>query len=667
MAKLSMGNKAGSILIIMKQVIISCLFTCFVYSKQKNNTQNLFLFSYKRQEQKEAMLSFPARSLIILFIFLLVIPLSHAQVFNPKNVDSIALRIVQNGQLEVRGSVDKANLTLYIPQEGIQDLKVTSNQFVDWRYETDNFGNKVVTLGWITPSGIVTYRLETIVKSSAKFVDPKSDIGSDARYLNATNSIVLTDDIRQLAYPYEKTWNNVARLTEFVYDYVDYDLSLVGARKSSDWVYKNKRGVCVEHANLLAALLRASGIPTRYIVGYAYSQIEKRLIGHTWVEVLASDGTWVPFDPTWLEGGYLDATHIKTANLLDDNQVDVLTYTCSRFEASCNIVWKRGDSLSSGITGNLYADTVDILDYKLKNITAIVLSAPNVPLGGYGYIRAIVNSTACVINQIEAQPCVDERRRDVLEIIDKERKFFSCGTQIVYWFYKEQDGRRPYTCPVVVFDQIGSSQDIDVKAVRGPITENVAISGPETAAINERFVLTATAPSDFVFYSPDFGRHTAKEWTLSASRPGDYVFYLYGEGSLAKKTVRIVEKKEFNLMLEAPSSVKKGNLFLVNITVKNLDTAKTAKLAVDFDGQETEDILSFLANEQKFITKNLTALNVGPNQITVSVYGDTLTPYSTFVFVEDDNQTTASGGWFERILDFFEAIGRFFSSLLGQK
>jgi transglutaminase-like putative cysteine protease len=47
-------------------------------------------------------------------------------------------------------------------------------------------------------------------------------------------------------------------------------------------VLRDRSGDCTEHSVLLAALLRAAGIPARPVVGLACGQ--NRLVGHMWVE-----------------------------------------------------------------------------------------------------------------------------------------------------------------------------------------------------------------------------------------------------------------------------------------------------------------------------------------------------------------------------------------------
>jgi len=61
---------------------------------------------------------------------------------------------------------------------------------------------------------------------------------------------------------------------------------------------------------------RSLGIPARVVSGYAYTDSEEVVEfvgshwgGHAWAEVLIDD-TWVPFDLTYKQYGYVDASHI---------------------------------------------------------------------------------------------------------------------------------------------------------------------------------------------------------------------------------------------------------------------------------------------------------------------------------------------------------------------
>ncbi len=95
-------------------------------------------------------------------------------------------------------------------------------------------------------------------------------------------------------------------------------------RKLMEWVYKNlekkpvisvpsalevlrtKVGDCNEHAVLLVALLRTSGIPARQCVGLVY--VGNRFYYHAWTEAFL--GSWFSLDAT-LNQMPADVTHIK--------------------------------------------------------------------------------------------------------------------------------------------------------------------------------------------------------------------------------------------------------------------------------------------------------------------------------------------------------------------
>jgi hypothetical protein len=108
------------------------------------------------------------------------------------------------------------------------------------------------------------------------------------------------------------------------------------ARKLLLWVYANlekkptitvpsaletlrtKVGDCNEHATLLTALLRASGIPARLSIGLVYTR--KKFYYHAWTEAYV--GTWISMDAT-LNQMPVDATHIKFLEGNLDRQMEM--------------------------------------------------------------------------------------------------------------------------------------------------------------------------------------------------------------------------------------------------------------------------------------------------------------------------------------------------------
>jgi len=108
------------------------------------------------------------------------------------------------------------------------------------------------------------------------------------------------------------------------------------ARKLMHWVYRKvdkkpvlsvpsaletlrrREGDCNEHATLLAALLRASGIPARLCAGLVYSR--ENFYYHAWTEAYL-DG-WISMDAT-MNQMPVDATHIKLVEGNLERQVEI--------------------------------------------------------------------------------------------------------------------------------------------------------------------------------------------------------------------------------------------------------------------------------------------------------------------------------------------------------
>lgn len=84
-------------------------------------------------------------------------------------------------------------------------------------------------------------------------------------------------------------------------------------------VLRNMKGDCNEHSVLYAALSRASGIPTKVVVGLVY--LDGAFYYHAWNEVYL--GKWVPVDPTFGEFP-ASALHLKLAEGELSRQAEVL-------------------------------------------------------------------------------------------------------------------------------------------------------------------------------------------------------------------------------------------------------------------------------------------------------------------------------------------------------
>ena len=82
-------------------------------------------------------------------------------------------------------------------------------------------------------------------------------------------------------------------------------------------------GDCGEHAVLLAALLRARGVPARVVTGLVWVPERKQYVGHAWVAV-SHEGQWVFADPSY--GRFPTASGLIPLLIDDEGASAMLVY-----------------------------------------------------------------------------------------------------------------------------------------------------------------------------------------------------------------------------------------------------------------------------------------------------------------------------------------------------
>lgn len=127
--------------------------------------------------------------------------------------------------------------------------------------------------------------------------------GRDAKVIALKNKAVADAGQKPLA--------RARAMRQFVYDFIQKKNLGVGFATASE-VARTAQGDCTEHAVLLAAMLRADGIPSRVVSGLVYvdqAMGAKQTFGyHMWTQGWLG-GRWVDLDPT-LKNVDFDATHV---------------------------------------------------------------------------------------------------------------------------------------------------------------------------------------------------------------------------------------------------------------------------------------------------------------------------------------------------------------------
>jgi hypothetical protein len=151
--------------------------------------------------------------------------------------------------------------------------------------------------------GSMVLRVRALGDASAPAARPAPEFLAASPYIQSDDAdiIAAARDAAGEGTPAEKA----RRIEKWVHKTVakkDYRVSFASAKE----VLISREGDCTEHAVLMAALLRAAGIPSRVAVGVVYWK--EGFAYHMWTEAFLND--WTAFDPT-LREEVVDATHIK--------------------------------------------------------------------------------------------------------------------------------------------------------------------------------------------------------------------------------------------------------------------------------------------------------------------------------------------------------------------
>lgn len=145
---------------------------------------------------------------------------------------------------------------------------------------------------------------------------------ADPAFLGSNDYLQVNDEkVQQHAKAAAGSLTDPADIAQAMEAYVQRTLSKKNfstALASAGEVARNLEGDCTEHAVLLAAMLRAKGIPSRVTVGLVYIDNPPAFGGHMWTEA-HMNGKWIPLDGTLGRGG-IGATHIKLGDASFDDK-----------------------------------------------------------------------------------------------------------------------------------------------------------------------------------------------------------------------------------------------------------------------------------------------------------------------------------------------------------
>lgn len=183
-----------------------------------------------------------------------------------------------------------------------------------YRY-TDYWGTEVTSFDLHAPHTELKIVASSVVETGAPvepvdeatWADLRGDAVVDryAEYLEWTGYVPRHAELVRLAASLRKgrkPFEAVLAIAELVNERLTYRRGSTGVHSSALDAWHAREGVCQDYAHVTLAMLRAIGIPARYVSGYLHPKPDGRVgetlsgESHAWIE--AWTGGWWAYDPT---------------------------------------------------------------------------------------------------------------------------------------------------------------------------------------------------------------------------------------------------------------------------------------------------------------------------------------------------------------------------------
>jgi transglutaminase-like putative cysteine protease len=182
---------------------------------------------------------------------------------------------------------------------------------------TDRYGNDVqhfalmaahASLSIVTHSSVVTmidHAPPEPVEATRTLLNADVQVPTFYDFLHESAYVRFTPEVeefsREVGAPGEKIGAWCHEVSRHIHAVLQYDGEATNVRSTVAESLVQRAGVCQDYAHIMIALLRAQGIPARYVSGYIFrgeSQVLGAEASHAWCEAYLPPYGWVGFDPT---------------------------------------------------------------------------------------------------------------------------------------------------------------------------------------------------------------------------------------------------------------------------------------------------------------------------------------------------------------------------------
>lgn len=532
------------------------------------------------------------RILAVFFALFLIMPLAEAKLIdNPEAVSYMRVKLVKDGTVLIKsqGPLPRAtgmDIYLSMPQNTdrqdytLQGVEGPDSYFI----EDDQWGNEIVRLHWDSPA------IDRDLHYSTSFeVEIRDAIESAAgKSFSDTNMTKATLEMTEKAYNLASGLDDIGkvfRLTEWVYNWVDYEYEYQGLPKSAQWVFENRRGICSSNSNLLISMLRTLGFNAYYAIGYAYTEETPGTYWgpHGWVEV-EHDGMTISLDPTWLESP-VDGTHIKFAN----SPGSEYTERAEVLGSNVGLVWKERNDPD--------IETIDITESE-----RVIINAEFVPeeVGSESHALLLTEvssglSWECVLSYMQVQSCSIEGDY-FLDIPVSNQTLAFCGDKTFMWFVKTPELRSSaiYTCTVSIYGP-GSVKKPEIVARSISRDVDVRMNTPKVLTPNQAFDVETILENHgfsrkdlktYLIFGDDArdkeleldpGYQAKLTWNLKAPAIPGYVKlqFFSSSGDLVEQDLKVISKRHVKIEdVSIPQNMSLDDSVMINVTIKGLEQSR---------------------------------------------------------------------------------------------
>ena len=228
-------------------------------------------------------------------------------------------------------------------------LRPQSNLFADRTalLQADMFAAQTKATAYKAEVYLPVVTVDEMQKASTEYPDDITE-----KYLQLPRE--LPDRVRDLARdltrgldtPYDKA----SAIEQYLRATYPYDLNVPAPPPNQDvadfFLFDLKKGYCDYYATAMVVLLRASGVPARFVSGYAPGSYDapnaeyvvRELNAHSWVEVYFPEIGWVEFEPTASEPEFVRAQPEELARVIEESQTPTQKFLI-RFGLENAIQW----------------------------------------------------------------------------------------------------------------------------------------------------------------------------------------------------------------------------------------------------------------------------------------------------------------------------------------